>query len=133
MSGPVGDSFEERSRELFYDSVENLDMRMRSRLTQARHAALEAAARERRPWLLRWSLLTPAVGITAAAMLGAVLWLSSSLQHQAVSLADGHSSLEDLEMVAAADDDSGSALDLLQDDIDFYDFADKADSASPAA
>jgi hypothetical protein len=71
--------------------------------------------------------------VTAAMVLGAALWVGSPLKHQAVSLADGHSSLEDLEMVAASDDGTGSAMDLLQDDIDFYDFADKAESASPAA
>ena len=46
--------FEVRSRELFQESVDAVDMRMRSRLTQARHAALDAAAgAKRRPWLLR--------------------------------------------------------------------------------
>jgi hypothetical protein len=43
MSEPVRNSFEERARELFHDSVEGLDMRVRSRLTQARYAALEAS------------------------------------------------------------------------------------------
>jgi len=34
-------ALEERSRALFQDSVERIDMRTRSRLTQARHAALD--------------------------------------------------------------------------------------------
>ena len=38
------DSFEERSRALFQDSVDGLDFALRSRLTQARNAALDAAA-----------------------------------------------------------------------------------------
>ena len=44
MSEQENDAFEERSRALFQDSVDGLDLRMRSRLTQARSAALEAAA-----------------------------------------------------------------------------------------
>ena len=37
---PAISALENRSRELFEDSVAGLDMRTRSRLTQARHAAL---------------------------------------------------------------------------------------------
>jgi len=55
--------FEARSRELFQESVDGMDMRLRSRLTQARHAALDAAAAaKRRPWLLRFGTWTPAAG-----------------------------------------------------------------------
>jgi len=58
--------FEEHSRKLFQESVDAIDMRLRSRLTQARHAALDAAAAaKRRPWLLRSGALTPAAGVTA--------------------------------------------------------------------
>ena len=39
-SGPAISALEERSRALFQDSVAGLDMGTRSRLTQARHAAL---------------------------------------------------------------------------------------------
>ncbi len=75
MNERLRDPFEERSLALFNDSVESLDMRLRSRLTQARHAALAAAVR--RPWFLRIGVLTPAAGVTAAALLGAVLWFGS--------------------------------------------------------
>jgi ferric-dicitrate binding protein FerR (iron transport regulator) len=115
---------------LFDGSVENLDMRIRSRLTQARHAALEAAApnnrfRSRRVW---WA---PAAGVTAAAVLGAVLWMGP-LGHHTVSLPDAQSNLEDLDIVASSDG-SGDALEMLQEDLDFYDFADKAANPEPAA
>ena len=60
------DSLEERSRALFHGSVENLDMRVRSRLTQARYAALEAAASRKPSWLPRKAWWTPAAGVTAA-------------------------------------------------------------------
>jgi hypothetical protein len=125
-------AFEVRSRALFHDSVEGLDMRIRSRLTQARSAALEAAA-TRRPWALGWKLWTPAAGVTAAAILGVALWMGSPLHHQAGTLADAQSNFEDLDLLAASDEGSGDALDMLQDDIDFYDFADKSANPGPAA
>ena len=126
------EAFEERSRALFHDSVEGLDFALRSRLTQARNAAIEAAAVGRRPWFFRLGVLTPAAGVTAAAVLGAFLWLGSPLGHHAVTVADG-SSLEDLEIVAASDESGGDAMDMLQDDIDFYDWADKSANSGPAA
>ncbi len=68
MNEQHSDAFEARTRALFQDSVDKLDFAMRSRLTQARHAAIEAAGR--RAWYLRWTIWTPAVGVTAAAVLG---------------------------------------------------------------
>ena len=125
------DSLEERSRALFHDSVENLDMRMRSRLTQARNAALEAGAASHR-WLPRKAWWMPTAGVTAAAVLGVALWMGAPQVHHAVSLADAQSNLEDLDIVASSDE-SGDALEMLQDDLDFYDFADKAANPEPAA
>jgi negative regulator of sigma E activity len=127
-------SLEDRSRALFDDSVDSLDMRMRSRLTQARHAALEAAAmRESRPWLFRAFIWTPAAGVTAAAVLGVALWFGSPLGHHMVTANDNQPNLEDLEIVASSDDGNSDAMDMLQDDIDFYDWAEKAANPGPAA
>jgi hypothetical protein len=125
-------AFEMRSRALFQDSVEGLDMRIRSRLTQARSAAMAAAAK-RRPWWFGWKVWTPAAGVTAAAILGAALWLGSPLGHQGGSLADAQSNFEDLDLVASTEEGSADAMDMLQDDIDFYDFADKAANSGPSA
>ena len=125
------DSLEERSRALFLESVDGLDFALRSRLTQARNAALDAATR-RPSWFSRFGVLAPA-GVTAAAVLGAFLWLGSPLGQHAVTVADGQSSLEDLELVASTDEGSGDAMDMLQDDIEFYDWAEKAASSGPAA
>ena len=125
------DSLEERSRALFHGSVENLDMRVRSRLTQARYAALEAAASRKPSWLPRKAWWTPAAGVTAAAVLGAALFVGTPTWHHAVSLGDAQN-LEDLDIVATSDE-SGDAMEMLQDDLDFYDFADKADGAEPTA
>jgi hypothetical protein len=130
------DSLEQRARTLFQSSVENLDMRVRSRLTQARYAALEAAAERKRSWLPRKAWWTPAAGVSAAAVLGIALWIATPLGsqtgHHTVSLTDAQANLEDLDIVAASDE-SGDALEMLQDDLDFYDFADKAASSEPAA
>ena len=124
------DSFEERSRVLFNDSVDGLDFAVRSRLTQARNAALEAASARRRAWFSRVGVLAPA-GMAAAAVLGAVLWLGSPLAERAVTVADGQTNLEDLEIVAS-DEVGADAMDMLQDDIEFYDWADKAANSGPA-
>jgi hypothetical protein len=132
-SAKPADSFEERSRALFHDSVDCVDMRVRSRLTQARHAAMEAASTSRRPWFSRIGVVMPATGVTAAAVLGAFLWLGSPLSQHAVTVADGQSNLEDLEIVASSDEGSADPMDMLQDDIEFYDWADKAASSGPAA
>ncbi|MEP6884078.1 MAG: hypothetical protein ABJC66_04930 [Gammaproteobacteria bacterium] len=128
----TSEAFEERSRALFHDSVEGLDFAVRSRLTQARNAAIEAAAAGPRPWFLRLGVLTPAAGVTAAAVLGAFLWLGSPLGQHAVTVADG-SNLEDLEIVASSDESGADAMDMLQDDIDFYYWADKSANSGPAA
>src|SRR6202051_5135867 len=119
--------FEARSRELFQESVDAMDMRLRSRLTQARHAALDAAAAaKRRPWLLRFGTWTPAAGVTAAALLGTVLWFGLPAGNHGLTAADNQPSLEDLDIVASTEEGSGDALEMLQNDLDFYDFSGKA-------
>jgi len=132
MSEQDNEAFEMRSRALFHDSVEGLDMRIRSRLTQARSAAL-SAARGRRPWFLDWKLWTPAAGVTAAAILGVSLWIGTPVGHHSATMADALANFEDLDLVASTDEGSGDAMDMLQDDIEFYDFADKAANSGPAA
>ena len=124
-------SFEERSRALFHDSVDGLDFALRSRLTQARKAAVEAASAGRRPWFYRLGAWTPAAGVTAAAVLGAVLWLGSPLGQHAPTVPDGQPNLEDLDIVASSEG-SGDAMDMLQDDIEFYDWADKVANSGSA-
>jgi hypothetical protein len=130
MSEQDNEAFEMRSRALFQDSVDGLDMRIRSRLTQARSAAL--AAHRGRPWFLDWKIWTPAAGVTAAAILGVSLWIGSPIGHQP-TMADVQTNFEDLDLVASTDEGSGDAMDMLQDDIEFYDFADKAANSGPAA
>lgn len=127
-------SLEDRSRALFQESVDGLDMRVRSRLTQARHAALAAAAASNgRSWFFRISVWKPAAGVTAAAALGAALWLGLPSVHRGGSGADNQPSWEDLDMVASSDEGSGDAIEMLQNDIEFYDYADNVANPEPAA
>ena len=132
---PAMSGLEKHSRALFDESVAGLSMRTRSRLTQARHAALSAAdASVRRPWLMRTPLWASAAGVTAAAVLGIALWFGGpSLHHGQISAGDTQSKFEDLDIIAASDESSGDAMDMLQDDIDFYAWADKTASSGPAA
>ncbi|MGA2777785.1 MAG: hypothetical protein ABSF94_09510 [Steroidobacteraceae bacterium] len=130
MNEQIPDSFEERGRRLFDASVENIDMRIRSRLNQARHAALEAAERPRARFL-RLPIWTSAAGVTAAGILGIAIWLGSPLIHTTSTIAENQTSnLEDLEIVASTDDGAGDAMEMLQDDIDFYDWAAEKSAAT---
>jgi negative regulator of sigma E activity len=123
-------ALEERSRSLFHASVENLDMPTLSRLNQARQAALaEVASGTRRPWLLRMPVLTSAGGFAAAAVLGVALWFGNPSGH----VTPAESTFEDLDLVAATDEGAGDAVEMLQDDVDFYDWADKVSGSEPAA
>jgi len=119
--------FEKRTRELLQDSVQRVDGRIRSRLNQARHAAIEEATRRRSSVWRRFTLM-PAAGAVAAALLVAFfLWPHS---HSGVSLtaeSSGRPGVEDLDLFADSD-----ALDLVSDETDtgqFYEWAvDQADS-----
>ena len=82
---------------------------------------------------LRMPLWTPAAGVTAAAALGVALWFGAAGGHHAMMSADSQSNLEDLDIVASSDENSGDAMEMLQDDIEFYDWADKAAGTEPAA
>jgi len=125
-------ALEERSRALFQDSVERIDMRTRSRLTRARHAALEAAERGRpRAWFMRMPVLTSAAGVAAAAVLGVSLWVHVPAVHHGAPPADA-SNFEDLDIVAASDNAQDN-VEMLQDDLDFYAWAEKTEGAEPAA
>ena len=120
MSEERNRDFERRSRAAFDASIDAVDMRTRSRLTQARHAALDAAAGGRRPFAgVRLTFWAPALGAVAALVVGIALWTSRPSADV--------SGFEDLELVA-----SNEQMDLLQDDPEFYDWVDKAPVADTA-
>jgi hypothetical protein len=125
--------FERHARALLEDGVLRIDGRIRSRLNQARHAAIEEATR-RPSWLRRFSLMPAASAVAAAALVAFVLWPHAPHQtHQGESLftEDAHPG-EDLELLADSD-----ALDLVSDETDggaFYEWAaEQADSNEPGA
>ena len=126
--GPMNDThseFEKRTRELLVDSVQRVDGRIQSRLNQARHAAIEEAAK--RPSVWRRFSLMPAAGAVAAAVLVAfVLWPHSHRGDSGME-GSGRAGVEDLDLLADSD-----ALDLVSDETDtgqFYEWAvDQSDS-----
>ena len=115
-------AFEKRSREVFDESVGNIDMRVRSRLNQARHAALGASVRPRARFL-GMPLATPAAGLCAVALLAAGIWFAVPYAERPIITADSQANFEDLDIVASAEESSVDTLEMLQDDADFYDWA----------
>ena len=110
----VSEEFEKKARELFEESVERLDARTRSKLTQARNRALDEVKKGavRRRWI--WA---PAGGFALAAVVavGIVLSLGRTPAQPAPT------ALDDLEIVADQEN-----LDLLQDqDVEFYAWLDQ--------
>jgi hypothetical protein len=104
---PTG-KLETRSKELFENSLEQLDARTRSRLTQARHAALDELKRTRGVHA-RW-IWAPAGGVAAAAAITVFLIGRPDID----PATSGAPALEDLEAVAAVEN-----IELLED-VEFY-------------
>jgi len=110
--------FERQVRSLLEDGVGRIDGRVRSRLNQARHAALAEYAKGR-PGLWRRLALTPAAGAVAAAVLIAfVLWPHSPGELPGVP--EGTHPAEDLDLLADSE-----GLDLVSEGSDgaFYEWA----------
>jgi hypothetical protein len=112
--------FEQRSRMMLEESVLRIDGRVRSRLNQARHAALEAATARRRPLFSRLFTLVPTAGAAAAALMVAmVLWHGGPRQ---IEPPTGAEPAQDLDLLADSD-----GLDLVEDGGDgsgsFYEWA----------
>jgi hypothetical protein len=100
--------FERQTHMVLEKSVLRIDGRVRSRLNQARQAAVEAASARRRPVFWRFFTLAPTAGAAAAAILVAmVLWQRAPQIEPPVG---GSPQPEDLELLA-----DGEALDLIQD------------------
>lgn len=104
------DPFEERSRELFEESVERLDARTRSRLNQARQQALDEVKKGR---VRRYWLAAPLGGLAAAALVALVL-IRPGTESLAPNGENGSALLDDFDIVADADN-----FELIQD-VEFY-------------
>ena len=110
--------FERNARAVLEESVLRIDARTRSRLNQARHAALEAAAAPRRGFWHSFTLM-PAAGAAAAVLLVAVtLWHRQPAGELPV-LAAQPAAAEDMDLLTDAE-----GLDLMEGgDGSFYEWA----------
>ena len=108
------EEFEKRTQEILEESAGRLDGRTRSRLTQARHAALAQLAQPARHW---WRAYVPVGAAAAVAVLAVVIWSGQPSGH-APTLAV--SPVDDLELLADAE-----AQDFVDDgeDLEFYEWA----------
>ena len=105
----VRDGFEQHTKRLFDGGVAGLDAATRSRLTRARHRALEELAPAKARW--RWSFV-PAGGVAVAAALAVLLFVHPRPPTETGPQA---SSLSDLEILFSEED-----LQMLDEDIEFY-------------
>ncbi len=111
---------ESLARGVFDESVERLDGATRSRLTQARHAALAELARPR----LRLATWVPAGALAGAAVLAVMLWTQPG-PGNAPEPALAAVPADDFEMLTMGED-----LDLLDEDVGFYAWVATADMAN---
>ena len=102
--------FERRTKRVFDDSVAALDAATRSRLTRARHRALEERQSSRNRRGASWWLL-PAGSIGAAAL---VVWLTV-WQTPRPSETVQQAALGDLEILLGEED-----LEMLDEELEFY-------------
>ena len=106
--------FEKRTQEVLDESTARLDGRTLSRLTQARHAALDQLQQPARHW---WRSYVPAGAAAAVAVLAVVLWSGNPAD---TGLATSAASPEDIDLLADVD-----APDFVDDgeDLEFYEWA----------
>ena len=117
MDNPT--ELERRTRAVLQESLKRIDARTRSRLNQARHAALESAPRQSPAW--RGFRLIPLTGGAVAATALAVAFVLF-VQHPHPGTASGQGAQPSLEMLdLLADEDN---LSLMEDyDHSFYEWA----------
>jgi hypothetical protein len=112
--GEPPSEFETRTRALLEESVSRIDGRTRSRLNQARHAALDAMPGKRRS-LLQREWLTLSGTVAAAVLVAVVLWTRTPDTGLPVVADTTQASFDDLDLLADAD-----ALDLIEEDDDAF-------------
>lgn len=128
MSGEIDrvSGLEERARVLLAQGVARIDARTRSRLNQARHAALDGALRPRRG-VWRSRMLMPVTGAVAAAAVATVLLLHGSGGTPPPLSASSQPSLEVLDLLT-----SDESMSLMENyDHGFYEWA-AAQAEAPA-
>ena len=111
--------FERNARRVLEESVRRIDARTRSRLNQARHAALEAAVARRQGWFSRFNLMPAAGAVAAAALVAVVLWQRQPVGVPPVGPEAQRVAVEDMDLLT--DNDS---IDLMEGyDGSFYEWA----------
>jgi hypothetical protein len=100
--------FERRTKRLFDESVASLDAATRSRLTQARHRALEERPSARAG--LRWSLVPAGAVAATAAVAWFVVWQGPPATDSVQT-----TSLNDLEILLGEED-----IEMLDEELEFY-------------
>ncbi|MEO8063409.1 MAG: DUF3619 family protein [Pseudomonadota bacterium] len=108
--------FEKRTQEVLDESTARLDGRTLSRLTQARHAALD---QRQQPAHHGWRSYVPAGAAAAVAMLAIVMWSGNTAVDPSLTAAAA-SPVEDVDLLADVD-----APDFADDgeDLEFYEWA----------
>jgi hypothetical protein len=110
--------FERNARVVLEESVRRIDARTRSRLNQARHAALAAAGRRGARWG-SFTLMPTAGAVAAALLVAGVLWYREPAGTPPLALVAPHATAEDMDLLT--DNDS---IDLMEGwDGSFYEWA----------
>ena len=123
MAKGVSDDLEIRSRALYEESVATIDPRCRSRLTAARHAALDAAVGARgriRRAVPRWSWAV--AGVAAALLIAVVLRVAMPIGG-ASGRADGRGRSADAANLVASVGSTDDSIEMMREDADFYTWA----------
>ena len=110
------EQLQERAKELFDGSVDELDAATLSRLNQGRHKALEEL---RRPGLVAWGRWAPVAGVAAAAVVAVVI-----VNGNGEAPVGGAVTATDFEMLLEAD-----SLEMLED-LEFFSLLDAVDTES---
>lgn len=114
---PANDAVEQRARELFNAQVANQDAHTRSRLNQARQAALAAARGNSRslPYSLggRWMLPVGSIAALALVTLSALQFMKPASETTEIA-ASTVATVDDVEILTSSDE-----LEMLQD-MEFY-------------
>jgi anti-sigma-K factor RskA len=110
--------FEQHARALLDESVTRVSGSVRSRLNQARHAALAEIETRRRSFWRMPSIMAPAGGVAAAAVI-AVLFMYRGGEHGLAASVASQAGYEDIELLSDKD-----GLDLMENwDGSFYEWA----------
>ena len=106
-----------RAREVFDASVESLDAETRARLSRARFEAVEVASRARSS---SWRVWVPAAAVAATVIVAVAIWRTPERAESPVAAAaSADTAFDAVEMLA-----DGEALDLVENDLAFYEWLD---------